>query len=333
MPLFGRGGRPKGTTIFYASDVHGSERTWRKFLNAARFYGADVLIMGGDVMGKLAIPIIRGVDGRHRATIHGTVQQLETEADVARAREVIGHLGMYDVQMDEDEYQAVRADPARVDALWRDLAVARLQRWIELAEDRLGPHGIPCFVSGGNDDLLEVMETLPKPGAGTRSFVAVEDGVVELDDRHLMVSLPYVNPTPWRTPREAPEDELRAMISRATAGLGEPGRVVFNFHAPPKDSTLDTCAMLDWTTDPPSQVVAAGQPVLYGAGSEAVRESVETFQPLLGLHGHIHESQAAARIGRTLCVNPGSEYGEGVLRGCLITLADGKVQRYQMTTG
>lgn len=333
MPLFGRGAGSKGTTIFFASDVHGSERTWRKFLNAAKFYNADVLVMGGDVMGKLAIPIIRGANGRHRATIHGVVQTLETEADVQRAREVIGHLGMYDVLMDEDEYQATRGDPAKVDALWRDLAVARLQRWVELAEDRLGPHGIPCYVSGGNDDLLEVMETLPRAGSGTRSFVAVEDGVVALDERHLMVSMPYVNPTPWHTPREAPEEELRAMIARSIGDLGEPGGVVFNFHAPPKDSTLDTCAMLDWTTDPPSQVVSSGQPVLYGAGSEAVREAVEAFQPLLGLHGHIHESQAAARIGRTLCVNPGSEYGEGVLRGCLITLADGKVQRYQMTAG
>ncbi len=333
MPLFGRRGRARGTRIYYATDVHGSERTWRKFLNAAKFYDADVLVMGGDVMGKLVVPIIRGANGTSRATIHGVVRTLDTAADVERAREVIGHLGMYDVEMDEDEYRAVRDDPARIEALWRDLAVARLRRWIELAEDRLGPAGIPCFVSGGNDDLLEVMDSLPRRDAGTRSFVAVEDDAVPLDDRHVMVSLPYVNPTPWHTPREAPEDELRAMIERRTAGLGEPGKVIFNFHAPPRDSTLDTCPQLDWTTDPPSQIVQGGQPVLYGAGSEAVRDAVERWQPLLGLHGHIHESQAAARIGRTLCINPGSEYGEGVLRGCLITLAEGKVKSYQMTAG
>jgi Icc-related predicted phosphoesterase len=108
---------------------------------------------------------------------------------------------------------------------------------------------------------------------------------------------------------------------------------VFNFHAPPKDSTLDTCPMLDATTDPPSQIVRGGQPVLHGAGSVAVRDALERQQPLLGLHGHIHESQSVARIGRTLCVNPGSEYGEGVLRGCLITLANGRVESYQMTAG
>jgi Icc-related predicted phosphoesterase len=331
VPLFGRRQRAKGTRVFFATDVHGSERTWRKFLRAAEFYRADVLIMGGDVMGKLAIPVIREAGGRHRATIHGRVETLETAADVERARSLIASLGFYDVVMDEDEYRATKGDEGAVDRLWRDLAVERLTRWIELAEERLGPSGVRCYVSGGNDDLLEVMETLPREG--TRAFVACEDRVVPLDDRHVMFSLPYVNPTPWNTPREAPEPELAAMIERATDALVDPSHAIFNFHAPPRDSTLDTCPMLDWTTDPPSQIVRGGQPVLYGAGSTSVRAAIERVQPLLGLHGHIHESQAAARIGRTVCVNPGSEYGEGVLRGCLLTIADGKVESYQMTAG
>ena len=154
-----------------------------------------------------------------------------------------------------------------------------------------------------------------------------------LDDEHVMVSMPYVNPTPWRTPREAPEPELAERIEAIAGDLPDHGKVIFNFHAPPIASTLDTCPQLDWTTDPPSQIASAGQPVLYGAGSSSVRAAIERYQPMLGLHGHIHESQAAAKLGRTLCVNPGSEYGEGVLRGCLITIADGQVKSYQMTAG
>jgi Icc-related predicted phosphoesterase len=331
MPLFRRSAGERGTTIFYATDVHGSERTWRKFLNAAAFYEADVLVMGGDVMGKLTIPIIRGADGTHRATIHGRLERLETEADVARARERIANLGFYEVVTDEDEYRATRDDPAAVEALWQRLATERLERWIAMAEDRLGPAGIRCYVSGGNDDLTEVMVALPV--SGTRSFVGCEGRVVQIDDEHAMVSLPYVNPTPWHTPREAPEERLAEMIEETVAGLGDPSRAIFNFHAPPVDSTLDTCPMLDASTDPPSQIVRGGQPVLYGAGSTAVRHALEAHQPLLGLHGHIHESQSAARIGRTQCVNPGSEYGEGVLRGCLISIAGGKVKSFQMTAG
>jgi Icc-related predicted phosphoesterase len=329
VPLFRKG--PPGTRIFYATDVHGSERTWRKFLNAAKFYGADVLVMGGDVMGKLAIPIIREAGSSFRATIHGRVERVAAEDEVEGLRRRIGDLGFYDVLMDEDEYRATQADPDAVERLFVRLAIERLERWIDLAETRLAGTGVKVYATGGNDDLNEVMATLDRPD--TQAFVACENRAVAIDDAHVMVSMPYVNPTPWKTPREAEEPELATKIDEVIAGIGDHRNVIFNFHAPPKDSTLDTCPMLDGTTDPPSQIVRGGQPVLYGAGSTAIREAVERHQPLLGLHGHIHESQAAARLGRTLCVNPGSEYGEGVLRGCLLTLREGKVDGFQMTAG
>ena len=331
MPLFGRPDASKGTRIFYATDVHGSERTWRKFLNAGAFYGADVLVMGGDVMGKLVIPIIRGAGGRNRATIHGRVEHLDTAAEVEAARQKIGFLGFYDTLMDEDEYAATKADRAAIDRLFVELATERLLRWMDLAESKLSGTGIRCYATGGNDDVPEVMAAMDR--ADSRAFVACEDRVVPLDDEHVMVSMPYVNPTPWHTPREAPEAEIANRIDAAAAPLGDYSKVIFNFHAPPKDSTLDTCPKLDWTTDPPSQIVSSGQAVLYGAGSESVRTAIERYQPMLGLHGHIHESQAAAKLGKTLCINPGSEYGEGVLRGCLLTIANGQVQSHQMTAG
>ena len=326
-----RGGRSRATKVFFATDVHGSERTWRKFLNAGKFYGADALVMGGDVMGKLAIPIIREAGGRHRATIHGRVERFETNAEVEAAKDRIGFLGFYHTVMDEDEYAVTRADPGAIERLFVDLATERLLRWIDLAESKLAGTGVRCYATGGNDDVPEVMEAMDRPGS--QAFVACENRVVPLDDEHLMVSMPYVNPTPWHTPREAPEPELAQRIEAVAGTLPSYGKVIFNFHAPPRDSTLDTCPQLDWTTDPPAQIVTGGQPVLYGAGSTAIRAAIEHYQPMLGLHGHIHESQAAAKLGRTLCVNPGSEYGEGVLRGCLITIADGQVKSYQMTAG
>jgi uncharacterized protein len=329
MRLFRKGQR--GTRIFYATDVHGSERTWKKFLNAGKFYDADALVMGGDVMGKLAIPIIHEAGDHWRATIHGRVERVDDEAGVEGLVRRIGDLGFYDVRMEEDEYRSTQGDPDAVEALFVRLATERLQRWIDLAETRLAGTGIKVYATGGNDDLTEVMATMDR--ADTQAFVACEERAVPIDDQHVMVSMPYVNPTPWHTPREAEEPELAARIERVAGSFGDHRHVIFNFHAPPKDSTLDTCAMLDWATDPPSQIVQGGQAVLYGAGSTSIRNAVERYQPMLGLHGHIHESQAAARIGRTLCVNPGSEYGEGILRGCLITLIDGKVDSFQMTAG
>jgi len=156
---------------------------------------------------------------------------------------------------------------------------------------------------------------------------------VPIDDQHTMISVGNSTPTPWKTPREVTDEELGRIIDGMLPKVTDMKSCVFNFHDPPKDSTLDTCPELDWNTDPPAPIVKAGQLVMHGAGSQAVRKAIETHQPVLGLHGHIHESAAAARLGRTLCINPGSEYGEGRLRGALINLTDGEVDGYQMTSG
>ena len=77
----------------------------------------------------------------------------------------------------------------------------------------------------------------------------------------------------------------------------------------------------------------AGGIEMQPVGSTACRETIERYQPLLGLHGHLHESRGTFQLGRTLCINPGSEYSEGVLRGALIELEGGQVKNYQLTTG
>ena len=109
--------------------------------------------------------------------------------------------------------------------------------------------------------------------------------------------------------------------------------MIFNMHVPPVDSTLDTCPRLDTSTDPPTMITSGGEPVMFGAGSQAVRAAIEKYQPLLSLHGHIHESRGVIQIRRTTAINPGSEYGEGILRGTIVNLQDGKVKSTQMTSG
>lgn len=335
MSLFGRkpsaGKGAKSTRVFFATDVHGSDRTFRKFINAGKFYQADVLIMGGDILGKLAIPIIREGDGRFRATLQGRTEILEGEAGLRSLEERLGTLGFYSQVMGEEEFRQTQSDPEAVESLFKDLARRRLEGWVDLAETRLEGTGIRCFVTGGNDDFPEVLEALY--AEGRKSIVGCEGRVVSLDDDHTMISMGYSTPTPWRTPREVSDEQLGKMIEAMVAKVGDLGRCVFNFHDPPVDSTLDTCPMLDWNTDPPSQIVRGGQVVLFGAGSRSVRQAIETHQPALGLHGHIHESPGAVKIGRTLCVNPGSEYGEGVVRGVLLTLAGGHVTGFQLTSG
>jgi Icc-related predicted phosphoesterase len=329
MPLFGKS--RAACKLFFATDVHGSERTWRKFINAGKFYGADVLVMGGDIIGKLAIPIIRESDGGFRATVQGRVEHFATEADLKGLLDRLGTLGFYSKVMDDEEFHALQTDPSAVDALFHTLARERLNAWVQLAQERLAGTGIRCFITGGNDDYSDVLAVLPRGGDGP--VQACEGEVVSIDDHHTMASLGISTPTPWHTPREVTEEELAEVIAQLVAGVPDASRCIFNFHDPPNDSTLDTCPMLDWTTDPPTNIVRGGSIVLHGAGSRSVRHAIETHQPAAGLHGHIHESRGVTRLGRTLCVNPGSEYGEGILRGCLLNLRDGEVEGYQLTSG
>jgi len=331
MPLFGKKTDKKATKLFFATDVHGSERTWRKFLNAGKFYQADVLVMGGDIIGKLAIPIIREGAGRYRATMQGTVHHLEGDDGLKGLQDRIGLLGFYSQVMEEEEYRALAADPGAVDRLFHDLARQRLQSWIELAEQRLGGTGIKCYVTGGNDDYVDVLDVLKR--ASAESIVDCEGKLVPIDDDHTMISIGLSTPTPWKTPREVTEDVLWAEIEKMAAQVPDYSRAVFNFHDPPHDSTLDRCPMLDWDADPPAPIVKAGQMVMHGAGSQSVRRAVESYHPMLSLHGHIHESSGIVKIGRTIAVNPGSEYGEGILRGFLANLSQGQVEGYQLTSG
>jgi len=232
--------------------------------------------------------------------------------------------------MDEDEYNAFAADPASVDKLFHKLARERLVSWIDLAETRLKGTGIKCLVTGGNDDDPEVLDAIK---VGGESFIPVEAKVIQIDDDHTMASVGFSNLTPWHTPREIPDEKLGEIIEGMCAQVKDFQHCIFNFHVPPIDSTLDLCPKLDVTTDPPTPVMSAGQIVFAGAGSPSVRKAIEKYQPMLGLHGHIHESQGVVKIGKTTCINPGSEYGEGVLRGCLVVFADGKIEGSQMTSG
>ncbi|MCI0550472.1 MAG: metallophosphoesterase [Anaerolineae bacterium] len=331
MPLFSKKNNKKPTKLFFATDLHASERTYRKFINAGKFYDVDVLVMGGDITGKLLIPIIKEGNGHYRATLQGRVEKIETQAELESLYGRLDTLGFYYKIMDDDEFRETNANEQSVSALFNDLARQKLIKWVELAEERLAGTGKRCFVTGGNDDDPEVLTAIKRED--TKSFFACENEMVYVDDDHSMISVGFSTPTPWNTPREVSDEELGVMIEDMVKKVPDLKKAIFNFHDPPRDSSLDTCPKLDWTKDPPEQIVQGGQVVLFGAGSVSVRDAIEKYQPMLGLHGHIHESQAMAKLGRTTCINPGSEYAEGVLRGCIVTFVDGEVQGFQMTSG
>lgn len=331
MPFWSARTNARRFRLFFATDVHGSEPTFRKFINAGKFYNVDVLILGGDITGKMLIPIIALGNRTYRARLQGHVHNLHQD-DLPEFTARLAKLGFYSSEMSEQEYTELADHPARIERLYQEKANERLTAWIRWAEDKLAGSNLKCYVTGGNDDPKEVVDTLNREA--TERVIACEETLITLNDQgHTMVSLGYSNPTPWKTPREIGESELAQHITAAFQGMENCEKVVFNMHVPPVDSTLDTCPRLDTSTDPPTVITSGGEPVLFGAGSPAVRDAIERYQPLLSLHGHIHESRNVTKIGRTTAVNPGSEYGEGVLRGIIVSLVGDKVESTQMTSG
>jgi Icc-related predicted phosphoesterase len=333
VPLFSRKGRAGATPtrLFYACDIHGSEPTYRKFLNAAKFYEVDALVFGGDLMGKLLIPMVREAGGTWRASLQGQQHHLRDEHELAEFKRTMQTLGFYWQEMDPEEYAEYVGDQVRIDRLFDVLAKERLAEWITLAEERLAGTHVKVYLCGGNDDTDEVLTALDEVPA--ERVVNAENRVVPLDDEHELVTIGYSTPTPWETPREKTDPEIAEVIDKVVGDVAEPSHAVFNFHCPPLDSSLDTCLKLDASVWPPTPVIERGQPVYYGAGSQAVADSLERYQPTVGLHGHIHESRGATKYGRTPAYNPGSEYGEGVLRGLIVAIRGGEVVGQQFTSG
>jgi uncharacterized protein len=312
--------------LFYATDIHGSERCFRKFINAGAFYGADVLIMGGDVTGKMIVPIVEEAAGRFAAEIFGRTRRFG-EDELPAIQKLVGDAGYYAARMGPDELEELHADPAKVQAAFRRLMSETVTRWLDFAEERLAGTQTVCLVSPGNDDQPFIDELL----SSSDRVINPEGRVVPLPGDLELVSLGFSNRTPWDSPRELDEPELLARIDSIAAQVTRPDRTIFNLHVPPKDSSLDEAIILNPDLSP---VIRNGSAVVGGVGSTAVREAIERHQPLLGLHGHIHESRGLAKVGRTTVFNPGSEYSDGVLRGLIVTVEAGKgIRGHQFVAG
>jgi len=323
--VFGR--KEPRTRIFFATDVHGSEQCFRKWLNAARVYQAQVLILGGDVTGKMIVPLVSNGDGVWRGEIYEQPVEAREGEELEVLQKRIRTMGRYDVLLTVAEKAEIDVHPHGLDALFHQAMRESLERWVSLAEERLSGSGIPCYMMLGNDDYDDLGDLL----RGSAVVTNAEDGIVQLPGGFEMASFGYSTPTPWHTPRELPEEEMANRIGVLVSRLRDPEHAVFNFHCPPYGTHLDQAPVLDAELRP--RVDATGLKV-GPVGSTSVRASIEEAQPLLGLHGHVHESPGAQRLGSTLCINPGSDYGDGILRGTIVDIDRGKgVRRWQIVQG
>lgn len=323
--MFKRRRKGELTRLFYAGDVHGSRPCWKKFVNAAAHYPADVLVMGGDLTGKALVPIVREGDGSYSAEVIGERRTARTAEELDQMQRAISTNGMYPLIVDPDEARTLATDAARREEAFERALLDELRLWVQLADERLAGTETRAYVIPGNDDPWEVDAVL----AAGSSVVACDETVEEVGP-HELASFGYSNRTPWHTPRELDEDEIYARLKRLVEQLEEPSRAILNIHVPPYESSLDTAFEVG---EDLRYVMKGGRPHEIPTGSPAVRQIIEETQPLLSLHGHIHESKGVTKIGRTVAINPGSDYGSGHLDGCLVHLAPDRVVNQYLVSG
>jgi len=312
------------TTIFFATDVHGSDICWNKFINAGKFYGADVIVLGGDMTGKAIVPIVHQGNNTFRTVLLEQEFILHSEDEVTDMVKRIRSRGYYPYRTTPDEIQELNRTPEQVSHIFAREVLKTAEQWLANADKKLEGTGIRCFVAPGNDDMFELDQLI-----NTAKHVHLAEGrVIELDHHHEMISSGWSNPTPWHTFREESEELLEKRYDAMIRQVKNVRNCVFNIHVPPYGSSLDEAPELTDKLQPKY----AGN-ALIPVGSRALRAAIDKHQPLLGLFGHIHEAKGSARLGRTLCINPGSMYEQGCLLGALVKLDRDKVKSYVLTTG
>jgi Icc-related predicted phosphoesterase len=285
-----------------------------------------VALLAGDLTGKAIVPIINH-NGRYETELFGVHRSARSDEELAALERDIADVGYYSFVTTAEEAERLSNDEADRDVLLERLMSERVEAWLRLATERLAGSAAPMYLIPGNDDEFVIDSILDQP-----QYVPVNaDGkVLDIPGGLQLLACGWSNYTPWQTPREETEDELYARLDALAQQVRDPRRAVFMIHVPPHDSGLDTAPLLDANLRP---TVSAGDVLRGPVGSTAVRRLIEHYQPLLAIHGHIHESGGERKIGQTLCINPGSEANHGILRGYLVDVGRKGIELAQRVEG
>ena len=272
---------------------------------------------------KVMVPIVREPEGGYTANFLGKEVKISEQGLPDLKKQIRQHCYLPYV-CSKDEVEKLSRDQEYVEKVFEDLEVEMVKDWLSLIPKKAPD--VRVIIHPGNDDKFVLDDVL----RNSPNIVFAEESVVRFDDRHEAACVGWSNPTPWHSPRECTEEQLLEKLEKTVSQLKSVETSCFCFHVPPYNSTIDMAPKLDATLRP---VYEGGRPAFIPVGSKSVRRVIEKYQPLLGLHGHIHESPGLVKIGKTQCINPGSEYSEGILRAYIIELEDGKAKRLQRLEG
>ena len=138
----------------------------------------------------------------------------------------------------------------------------------------------PIFAVPGNCDLTGVAEVLRRSGSNLHGAGIEYNGLK-------FVGVGGSLPCPGRTPNEAGENDFRNILEKALTTFSVEDSLILVTHQPAWGTQLD--------------IAGTGR----HTGSQAVREFIENYQPILAISGHMHEAYGTDKVGKTVLLNPG----------------------------
>ncbi len=327
--------------VLLVSDLHGSGVAYGKLSNAIRFYKADVVVFAGDLTGKALVPIVKD-DGsfslgsgvsKYLVNVFGDVKAVG-DKDLDRVIKELRGKGYYPFVTDRAGYEELTNNRDRVRETFIKLMFNALEEDLGKVVSRYREAGIKLLIMPGNDDYPEIADYVKKQASDV--LVPIDEDVVELNGYYFL-GFGYSTPTPWNTPREVSEEELRTRVEKLVMDIDQSrlGRLIMVLHDPPYNTLIDQAYQLSKDLKP---AVRGGEVLRTHVGSKSVRTLIEEYSPLMGMHGHIHEapgidyvrSNAGAKVP---VINAGSEYSEGVLRMAYLIIEDNKLKNYFLLRG
>ena len=309
--------------LLLVSDLHGSETAYRKLANAVKYYKVDAVVFAGDLAGKVLVPVIKIGDSYKIPLISEDKLFKGSEAE-GKIKELRGS-GYHVRVVTEEEYERMKSDKDYLDKVLNETLTNDIVEYLNIIDERYRQQGVKMYLIPGNDDPIDVINGVNSRQWG--SIIPFDENIVNLNS-HILVGFGYSNITPWNTHRELSEEEMYERLSRLMNKLdnSEYSKTILVIHAPPYGTVIDQAPML---TSDLRVVRRGGEVVLTHVGSTSVKRIIEEYKPLMGLHGHIHESGGVDAIKvngvKIPIFNAGSEYQFGVLRGIIISIDGNKV--------
>lgn len=308
--------------VFYAGDLHGAETAFRKFTNAGKFYDADLVVFGGDLTGKMVVPIVES-SGVYTCKYYGSKVKVKKKKELPDLERNLRDAGFYPLIISEEEVNKLNEDD--VERIVKEKQMEVLDQWMKLMDERYKKADIPCIIIPGSVDDFYLDGIL-----NSGSYIQNGDNrIIEINGFEI-VSIGGSVPSAFNYPREFSEEVLAEKINELAGKVKDMDKCIFNIHTPPHNTDLDLGTLYDENLKP---VLDGDSLATAPIGSKAVRAAIEKYQPLLSLHGCVHESRGVTTLGKTVCINAGTDYDQGMLRGALIDVTlDGNVS-YTLTAG